>query len=59
MFIILYFKNLILLRPEIMYVILTRHNGLPEDDILNVETYISMLFVIILFDIILQSLVKL
>ena len=58
-FIILYFNNFILLRPEILYVILARHNELPEDDILNVETCSSMLFVIIVFDIIVQSLVKL
>jgi hypothetical protein len=38
---------------------LARHNELPEDDILNVETCRSMLFVIIVFDIIVQSLVKL
>ena len=36
-----------------------KHNELPEDDILNVETCSSMLFVIIVFDIIVQSLVKL
>ena len=58
-FIILYFNNFILLRPKILYVILTRHNELPEDDILNVETCRSMLFVIIVFDVIVQSLVKL
>ena len=58
-FIILYFKNFILLRPEILYVILVRRNELPEDDILNVETFRSMLFVITVFDIIVQSLVKL
>ena len=40
-------------------VILARHNELPEDDILNVETCRSVLFVIIVFDIIVQSLVKL
>ena len=57
-FIILYFNNFILLRPENLYVILVRHNELPEDDILNVETCRSMLFVIIVFDIIVQSLVK-
>ena len=57
-FIVLYFNNFILLRPEILYVILARHNELPEDDILNVETCTSMLFVIIVFDIIVQSLVK-
>jgi hypothetical protein len=39
--------------------IVTKHNELPEDDILNVETYRSMLFVIIVFDIIVQWLVKL
>ena len=33
--------------------------ALPEDYILNVETCSSMLFVIIVFDIIVQSLVKL
>ena len=37
-FIILYFNNVILLRPRYLYVILVRHNELPEDDILNVET---------------------
>ena len=37
--------------------ILARHNELPEDDVLNVETCRSMLFVIIVFDIIVQSLV--
>ena len=47
MFIILYFNNFTLLRPEILYVILARHNELPQDDILNVETCRSMLFVII------------
>ena len=55
----LYFNNFILLRPENMYVILARHNELLEDDILNVGTCRSMLFVIIVFDIIVQSLVKL
>ena len=49
----------ILLRPENLYVILARHIELPEDDILNVETRRSMLFVITVFDIIVQSLVKL
>ena len=58
-FIILYYKNFILPRPKILYVILTRRNDLPEDDILNVETYRSTLFVIIASDIIVQSLVKL
>ena len=58
-FIILYFNRFILLRPQNLYVILARHNELPEDDILNVETCSSMLFVIILFDISVQSLVKL
>ena len=43
---------------EILYVILARHNELPEDDILNVETCRSMLFVIVVFDIIVESLVK-
>ena len=54
-FIILYFKNFILLRSENLYVILARRNELPEDDILNVETCRSMLFLIIVFDIIVQS----
>ena len=62
-FIILYFNNFILLRSEKLYVILARHNELLEDDILNVETCRSMLFVIIVFDIricaIVQSFVKL
>ena len=53
-FIILYFNSFIYL-----YVILVRHNQLPEDDILNVETCRSILFVIIVFDIIVQSLVNL
>ena len=39
-------------------VILARHNEVPEDDILNVETCSSMLFVIVVFYIIVQSLVK-
>ena len=38
---------------------LARHNELLEDDILSVETCRSMLFVIIVSDIIVQSLVKL
>ena len=46
-FLILYFNNFILLRPENLYVNLARHIELPEDDILNVETCRSMLFVII------------
>ena len=58
-FIILHFNNFILLRPDNLYVILARHNEFPEDDILNVETCRSMLFVIIVFDITVQSLVKL
>ena len=58
-FIILYFNSFILLRPENLYVILAKDDELPEDDILNVETCRSMLFVIIVFDIIVQSLVKL
>ena len=58
-FIILYFNKVILLRPENLYVILASHSELPEDDILSVETCRSMLFVIILFDIIVQSLAKL
>ena len=52
-FIILYFNNFILQRPEILYVILARPNELPEDDILNVETCRSI------FVIIVQSLVRL
>ena len=56
--IILYFNNFILLRPENLYVILARHSELPEDDILNFETCSSMLFLIIVFDIIVQSMVK-
>ena len=55
----LYFNSFILPRPENLYVILARRNELPEDDILNVETCNSMLFVIIVFDIIVQSLVNL
>ena len=57
-FIISYFNNFILLRPENLYVILARHKEIPEDDILNVETCRSMLFVIIVFDTIVQTLVK-
>ena len=41
-YIIFYFDNFILLRPENLYVILARHNELPEDDNLNVETCESM-----------------
>ena len=48
-YIILYFNSFILLRPRYLYVILARHNELPEDDILNVETCSSMLFVTIVF----------
>ena len=58
-FIILYFNDFILPRPRYLYVILVRHNELPEDDILNVETCRSMLFIIIVFYITVQSLVKL
>ena len=54
----LYFNNYILLRPENLYVILARHNELPDVAILNVETCSSMLFVVIIFDIVVQSLVK-
>ena len=57
-FIVLYFNNFLLLRPENLYVILARRHELPEDNILNVETCRSMLFVIIVFDITVQSLVK-
>jgi hypothetical protein len=38
---------------------LARHKELPEDDVLNVETCRSMLFVEIVFEITVQSLVKL
>ena len=38
---------------------LARHIEFPEDDILNVETCRSMLFVIIVFDIVVQSVVNL
>ena len=55
----LYFNNFILPRPENLHVNLTRRKELPEDDILNVETCRSMLFVIIVLDIIVQSLVNL
>ena len=51
-FIILYFNNFLLLRPENLCVILAKHNELLEDYILNVETCSSMLFVIIVCDII-------
>ena len=54
-----YVNNFTLLRPENLYVILARHNELHEDGILNLETCNSMLFVFIVFDIIVQSLVKL
>ena len=49
----------ILLRPENLNVILARHNEFHDDDVLHVETCRSMLFVIIVFDIIVQSLFKL
>ena len=49
-----YFNNFILLRPENLSVTVARHNDLPEDDILNVETRGSTLFVIIVFDITVQ-----
>ena len=58
-FIILYFKNFVLPRPRNLNVILVRRNEFPEDDILNVETCRNMLFIIIVFDITVQSLVKL
>ena len=58
-FIILYFNNFILLRPKNLYVILARHNELPEDDIWNVKICRRILFVIIMFYIIVKSLVKL
>ena len=57
-FIVLYFNNFILPRARYVYVILARHNELPVDDILNFETGRSMLFVIIVFDITVQSLVR-
>ena len=57
-FIILYFNNFILPRPKNLYIILAMHNEIPEDDILNVETCRRMLFVIIVFDITVQSLIK-
>ena len=55
-FVILFFNNFILSRPRYLYVILARRNELPEDDtsILKVEACRSMLFVIIVFDIIVQ-----
>ena len=40
-------------------VILARHNELPDEDILNVEACRSMLFIIVMFDIIVHLLVKL
>ena len=55
----IYYIDFLVLRTENLYVILARHNEFPEDGILNVETCSSMLFVIIVFDIIVQSLVKL
>ena len=58
-FIILYFNNFILLRPYNLYVILARHNELPDDDILNVDICKNMLFVIIVFDMFVQSLIRL
>ena len=54
----LYFNNFILPRTKNLHVILTRHIELSEDDILDAETCRIMLFVIIVFDIIVQSLVK-
>ena len=48
-FIVLYFNNFILLRPENLYVILARHNELPEDDSSNVETCRIVLFIIVVF----------
>ena len=57
-FVILYFNIFILLRPENLYVILAMHIELSEEDILNVETCKSILFVIILFDITVHLLVK-
>ena len=55
------FHNVLIQSPECARkresALLARHNELPEDDIF--ETCRSMLFVIIVFDIIVQSLVKL
>ena len=48
------FNNFILIRERNLYVILARRNEPPEDGILNVETCRGMLFVIIVFDIIVQ-----
>ena len=39
--------DLLKLHTEFLYVILARHNELPEDDISNVETCRNMLFMII------------
>ena len=58
-FIVLYFNSFILLEPEDLYVVLVKHSGLPEDDVLNVETCRSMLFIIVVFHIIVHLLVKL
>ena len=53
------YKQLSFTKTRKSYVILAKHNELPEADILKVETHRSILFVIIVFDIIVQSLVKL
>ena len=58
-FINLYFNNFTSQRPKNLYVILARHNEFPEDDILNVESCRSMLFVIVVFDIFVHLVVKL
>ena len=55
----MYFNSFILLEPEDLYVVLVKHSGLPEDDVLNVETCRSMLFIIVVFHIIVHLLVKL
>jgi hypothetical protein len=53
-----YLKDFILLTPEKPCINLAMHSEFHEDGILNVETCRSMLFVIIVFDIIVQYLVK-
>jgi hypothetical protein len=51
--------NFMFLKPGNLYVILAKHNEFPDDDVLNAETCSSMLFVIVVFNITVQSLVKL
>ena len=53
------FNKMLIVQRNKRYVILARHNELPKDGILNVETCRCMLFVIIVFDITVQSLVTL